>query len=145
MPAVDHVGFTVTDLDRSIAFYRDVAGMELTLRKQSAGEWFGSLTRNPGAVIEIAMLELDGFTLQLIRYVERGGPALEVSHANVGSPHLSIWVDDVEAKRAQVEAIGGGDAGPLVLLGEDRALRSFYVLDPDGVPVEFVQRLGVPG
>ena len=44
-----HMGFTVRDLDVSIAFYRDVLRMQVDEVMELATERFGTLTANPGA------------------------------------------------------------------------------------------------
>jgi len=135
---LNHVGITVTDLDASLAFYRDVVGFEVDLRTRIAGEWFDTLTRNEGADIEIAMLRLADFTLQLVQYHAAGGARLEVAHHNVGNPHLCIEVDDVDARHEKITESGRHDPTPIVeIMGT--GIRSFYVHDPDGVPVELLQ------
>jgi catechol 2,3-dioxygenase-like lactoylglutathione lyase family enzyme len=136
--SVNHIGLTVRDVERSVTFYRDVVGMELFSRRQMKGEWFDTLTHNHGAVIDVAMLRLGTFTLQLVQYLEAGGDVLPVAHHHVGNPHLCINVDDVEAFHAQATARGGLEPTPIVdILGS--GIRSFYVRDPDGIPVEFLQ------
>ena len=136
--SLNHLGITVTDLDASLAFYRDVIGFELDLRTRVGGEWFDTLTRNQGADIEIAMLRLAGFTLQLVQYHAAGGATLPLAHHNVGNPHLCIQVDDVDARHENIEASRLYDPTPIVdIMGT--GIRSFYVHDPDGVPVELLQ------
>lgn len=138
MPSLNHVGITVSDLDASLAFYCDVAGFELFSRRQMGGEWFDTLTHNSGARIDVAMLRLDGFTLQLVQYLAAAGDRLALAHHNVGNPHLCINVADVEAKRREVVSRGGLDPTPIVdILASGN--RSFYVSDPDGLPVEFLE------
>jgi glyoxylase I family protein len=135
--ALNHVGITVTDLDRSLAFYCGIAGMELFSRRRMQGEWFDTLTHNQGADIDVAMVRLEGFVLQLVQYLAAGGTALGLAHHHAGNPHLCINVDDVDAHhvRATEESL---DPTPIVdILGS--GIRSFYVNDPDGVPVEFLQ------
>src|SRR4051794_11615915 len=101
------MGLTVSDLERSIAFYRDVVGFEeATSRRRLQGEWFDTLTHNDGADIDTAYLRLGGFTLQLVQYLAAGGPAPELSHHWPGNPHLSIDVDDVDARHAMITASG---------------------------------------
>lgn len=136
--SVNHIGLTVRDVERSAAFYRDVAGMEVFSRRRMQGAWFDTLTHNDGAVIDVAMLRLGTFTLQLVQYLEAGGDVLPVAHHHVGNPHLCINVDDVDAFHERATALGGLDPTPIVdILGS--GIRSFYVRDPDGVPVEFLQ------
>jgi len=136
---VNHVGLTVTDLDRSVAFYRDVVGLAVAVERfRTGGEWFDTLTHNSGAVLNGAMLVDGDFCLQLVEY-EQGGTGPPVTgHNRVGNLHLSVNVADVVAKREEVVAAGGYDPTPLVELPVAGG-RSFYVSDPDGVPVEFMQ------
>ena len=143
MARVNHVGITVTDLDASLAFYCEVVGFELGLRTRAAGAWFDALTRNQGADIEIAMLRLDDFTLQLVQYHASGGATLALGHHHVGNPHLCIEVDDVDARHESISASGRHDPTPIVDI-MDTGIRSFYVHDPDGVPVELLQLRSEP-
>jgi hypothetical protein len=77
--------------------------------------------------------------LQLIEYVAKGGVTLDLHHNNVGSPHLCIYVPDVEAKYKEVQQRGDVTiTSGLVQIAPN--MRSFYTEDPDGVPVEFLQR-----
>ena len=55
-----HLVLYVRDLERSVAFYRDLAGMEVWSRRQMQGEWFDTLTHNHGAVIDVAMPGMSG-------------------------------------------------------------------------------------
>ena len=138
MASLNHLGITVTDLDASLAFYCDVVGFEVGLRTRISGEWFDTLTRNEGADIEIAMLRLADFTLQLVQYHASGGETLPLAHHNIGNPHLCIEVDDVDARHEKISASGRHDPTPIVdIMGT--GIRSFYVHDPDGVPVELLQ------
>jgi catechol 2,3-dioxygenase-like lactoylglutathione lyase family enzyme len=137
-PRLGHIGLTVSDLDASIDFYRDVVGMNLTLRMRTGGEWFDELTRNHGAEIETAMLELGAVTLQLVAYQRGGTDAAAIAHNRPGSPHLSLEVDDVDSRHAAIAAKGDHHATAIVDIAGFGA-RSFYVEDPDGVPVEFLQ------
>ena len=137
-PRLGHVGLTVSDLDASIEFYRDVVGMRLTTRLETGGPWFDELTHNHDAAIEVAMLELGGVTLQLVDYRRAGGEPALIAHHRPGSPHLSIEVDDVDDRHAAITATGRHRPTRIVDIA-GTSIRSFYVEDPDGVPVEFLQ------
>ena len=137
MPSLNHIGITVTDVEQSVLFYRDVVGMELYSRRRMQGEWFDTLTHNSGADIDVAMLRMDGLTLQLVQYLAAGGDTLPLAHHNVGNPHMCVNVDDVDAKHRDATTRGGLDPTPIVdIMG--LGIRSFYVHDPDGLPVEFL-------
>lgn len=157
-----HFGITVRDIERSYAFYTEVAGMSVwdqeaalgvkapeqrETRTTSAMEFmvFHSdeldiLTDNPGAQIKYVMLESAdrSVVFQLTEYVEKAGPACTVGHNCPGSPHLSFFVDDVDAAWAAAKAHPtAGRTSAVVQITP--SMRSFYVDDPDGVPVEFIQ------
>jgi len=135
-----HVGLTVSDIEASIVFYRDVVGMTLRNRSEGRNDWFDELTSNPGAELKAAHLRLGEYELQLLEYLAGGlDDAAELAHNRVGSPHMCFLVTDVDAKFAEVTARGDvtiTSAITDIIAGA----RSFYVEDPDGVPVEFVQR-----
>jgi catechol 2,3-dioxygenase-like lactoylglutathione lyase family enzyme len=136
---VNHIGLTVTDLDRSVAFYRDVVGLAVLVERfRTGGEWFDTLTDNAGAVINGAMLGDGDFCLQLLEYEQGGTRPPVTGHNRVGNLHFSVNVADVAAKRDEIVTTGGYDVTPLVELPVAGG-RSFYVHDPDGVPVEFMQ------
>jgi catechol 2,3-dioxygenase-like lactoylglutathione lyase family enzyme len=141
MAELFHVGLTVKNLERSIAFYRDVVGMKETdWRMMNAkSKEFDTLTNNPGAELNVAHLTLGPFMLQLIEYVAKGGTTLNLHHNNVGSPHLCIYIPDVEAKYKELRQRGDVTiTSGLVQITP--TMRSFYTEDPDGVPVEFLQK-----
>jgi catechol 2,3-dioxygenase-like lactoylglutathione lyase family enzyme len=139
---VNHVGLCVADIAASLAFYRDVVGFTVQSAPfRIAGAWFDTLTRNDGAEIEVAMLELRGLTLQLVQYHAAGGAPVVAGHHHPGNPHLCIDVDDVDARHAAVVASGKHRPTPIVDIAGTGA-RSFYVEDPDGTPVEFLQLPG---
>lgn len=102
-------------------------------------EAFDRLTSNTGAEIRTAYLrDSSGLLLQLVQYVRAGDGPVELRHNRPGSLHFSFHVDDVVAKRRQLE-----ERGDVRFLSEIVQItsvnRSFYTADPDGVPVEFLQ------
>jgi catechol 2,3-dioxygenase-like lactoylglutathione lyase family enzyme len=138
MAELFHVGLTVKDLGRSLEFYRDVAGMAAGEVFDGQSQEFDTLTNNPGARLRGVHLKAGQFMLQLLEYKAGGGGMLEVHHNKIGSPHLSFYVPDVEAKYAEVKQRGNVTiTSGLVQIA--RNMRSFYTEDPDGVPVEFLQ------
>jgi catechol 2,3-dioxygenase-like lactoylglutathione lyase family enzyme len=162
MTRFHHMGITVRDIEASYRFYRDIVGMrvwdqdaelgthnpERTEEKSSDSDImllgiksaaFDELTDNPGSVFKYINLVMPGgFILQLIEYSEGGGPALELDHNRAGSPHLSVFVDDVQAKFDEIKNYPGIEpVSSVVAIQPD--MRSFYVRDPDGMPVEFLQ------
>lgn len=138
MAQLFHAGLTVKNLERSLAFYRDVAEMTAGEHLEVRSKAFDTLTNNPGAALKVAHLTAGTFMLQLIEYTAGGGTELELHHNKAGSPHLCFYVPDVEAKYKAVQQRGDVKiTSGLVQIAPN--MRSFYTEDPDGVPVEFLQ------
>ena len=66
--ATNHTSFTVSDLDRSIAFFTEVLGFEMVNRAPRDPKLISSITGVPGADIEVAYIQGPGHRL------ERGPP-----------------------------------------------------------------------
>ena len=138
MAELFHVGLTVKDLEQSLKFYREVAGMTAGEIFDGQSKEFDMLTNNAGARLRGVHLKAGPFMLQLLEYKAGGGDMLDLHHNKAGSPHLSFYVPDVEAKYADLKKRGDVTiTSGLVQIA--RNMRSFYTEDPDGVPVEFLQ------
>ncbi len=140
--AADHTGITVSNLERSLAFWRDVLGFELSHRAHQTGELAAEITGVPGAEILIAVLKAPGHKIELLEY---RAPANR-KHAglrpcDVGSVHIALTVDNLDAVLETIAASGWKTAGkPQTLTtGLNAGKRVIYVRDPDGTTIEFMQ------
>lgn len=139
-----HTGFTVADLDRSLAFYRDLLGLEVLWQRVSSAEYLGRLVGYPGVEMHQVLLAIPGsthtFELNDYRGIERT-PVANPANGNPGTAHLCLLVDDIRGLHTQLVAAGVGvisePVGPTE--GPNVGNLVMYVVDPDGVRVEFVQ------
>jgi catechol 2,3-dioxygenase-like lactoylglutathione lyase family enzyme len=157
----NHVGLTVSSLEASLDFYtrlvglvpfdagsrgaaaaRTASGVEVL---ETGSPKFGELTSNPGAAIRFAFVQSpDGrLVLQLVEYVAGGETPIEPDHSRPGSPHISLYVDDVASRFATARA-SAPSAVASALVDITPTMRSFYLTDPDGVPVEFIEKRAAP-
>ncbi len=144
MAELFHVGLTVKNLGRSVAFYRDVIGMEEGEPLELKSKAYGEYTKNPDAHIKFMYLTSDSFTLQLIEYVGGGGTPLDLQHNRVGCPHLAFNVPDADTKYREVQRSSEGQVISDIVQLSPRS-RNFYARDPDGVLIEFCQLLETKG
>ena len=139
---VDHTGITVANLERSLAFWRDVLGFELSHRPHQTGELASEITGVPGADISIAVLKGYGHKIELLEYL---APAdrrhLRPRPCDVGSMHVAFVVDDLDALLRVIAASGWQAAGEPQTLkaGPNSGKCVVYVRDPDGTTIEFMQ------
>jgi catechol 2,3-dioxygenase-like lactoylglutathione lyase family enzyme len=71
MASLHHTGLTVRDLDRSLAFYRDVLGMEVLFEQEKQGGYLAAIVGYPEAHVRMAHLAFpgDGHRVELFQYV----------------------------------------------------------------------------
>jgi catechol 2,3-dioxygenase-like lactoylglutathione lyase family enzyme len=53
--AVAHIGITVRDMDKALAFYEGVLGMEKLGEATFSGDEAGRLTRLPGTILRVLL------------------------------------------------------------------------------------------
>jgi len=140
--AADHTGFTVADLERSLRFWRDVLGFELSHRAHHTGELASEVTGVPGAEIFIAVLKAPGHRIELLEYrAPADRKRIAVRACDVGSVHVALTVDNLDAVLIGIADSGWQVAGtPQTLAsGPNAGKRVAYVRDPDGTTIEFMQ------
>jgi glyoxylase I family protein len=138
----DHTGITVSDLERSLAFWRDVLGFELSHRAHQKGELAEQITGVPGAEILIAVVKAPGHKIELLEYrAPADRKKLDARPCDTGSAHVALVVDDLDAVLKTIAASGWQAAGqPQTLTaGPNAGKRVIYVRDPDGTTIEFMQ------
>ena len=136
--AHNHSAFTVSDLDRSVAFYCDVLGFTLQTSLETQGQPIQQITGFPDAHLKIAHLLLGNFRLELIQYLAPRGQAIDLSTCNVGSAHIAFYADDVDQTYRDLQARGVKFKGAPVAAAPDRP-KVAYFTDPDGITLELAQ------
>ncbi|PYL37073.1 MAG: glyoxalase/bleomycin resistance/dioxygenase family protein [Verrucomicrobia bacterium] len=140
--AADHTGITVTNLERSLAFWRDVLGFELSQRAHHTGDLASEVTGVPGAEISIAVLKGYGQKIELLEYLAPPTRKhVDLKPCDVGAVHVALTVDDLDAVLNMIAASGWKAAGKPQTLktGPNAGKRVIYVRDPDGTTIEFMQ------
>lgn len=138
---LNHVGLAVADLEKSRDFYVGVVGMHEEGLSELGGESFDRLMDGDGLRIKFWYLSLDGFRLQLVEYLSGAGAKLDLSHNKSGCPHLCFEVPDAKQKFDEIKLRGDVKITSELVTSRygKMVAHSFYVEDPDGVPVEFGQ------
>jgi len=144
MKALHHVGFTVKDLDASIRFYHDVLGLPFS---NEPSPWFdgaelGPAVGVPGAALRQVSLLLGDTTLELLEYKSPPSDTTEpLKSNNIGASHVAFLVDDIEAKKAELEGLGIEFYSDVNTVDEGvlAGWRWVYFEDPDGYPLELVE------
>jgi len=141
--AADHTGITVSNLERSLAFWRDVLGFELSHRAHQTGDLAREITGVAGAEISIAVVKAPGHKIELLEYLAPPDRKQHVdfSPCDVGHVHVALTIDNLDAVLTAIAASGWKAAGKPQTLqtGPNVGKRVVYVRDPDGTTIEFMQ------
>jgi catechol 2,3-dioxygenase-like lactoylglutathione lyase family enzyme len=134
---VSHVGIRVSDMERSITWYRDVLGWEQLFDERLEGPEFDALVGVAGASGRACGGRIGDVRVELMSFAHvpptRRGDGLGLSV-------LSVEVADVAAARDELSERDVRVLGPTV---EFHGTKMFFIVDPDGQPVELVEY--IPG
>ena len=119
---LEHINLTVSDLQRSAAFYRDLFGYRT--------RWEG--TTNDGR--PAAHIGDDHNYIALFQARETGS-VWQRDYGVVGVNHAGFVVDDLDALRERLVAL---NVTPGEIQDYDPG-RRLYFFDPDGIEIELVQ------
>ena len=142
-----HVGLTVSDLDRSIAFYRDILGLEFQGEIFMAGEETDRLFRMKDTKARVAYLNgskaIEAPPIELIQFVDNKVKKVKGNLFTTSISEVCFYTDDIErVYNSLIENHVECLSEPQYFdfreneLGESRA---FYFRDPDGIVLEMMQ------
>ena len=138
--AFSHVGVCVSQLEKSIAFYRDGLGFSLAERHE-IGSQFAALMELDEVELTSQFLRRGDLSIELLAFSQPeaiGGGRRPV--AKLGLTHLCFTVDDVHETAKGLVNLGGflvEGSSTRVPVG-DAAVDLIYLTDPDGTRIELM-------
>jgi catechol 2,3-dioxygenase-like lactoylglutathione lyase family enzyme len=138
--ALHHTAISVSDLDQSIRFYRDLLGMILEWRiDHRRSEALEKVVGMKGVDVSYAMLSGWGERIELFQYHSPQGqpyPA-DKPQCDKGITHLAFEVNEIDALYERLVSYGVQfNSAPQVIR---QGVKVAYFRDPDGVTLEMVQ------
>jgi len=133
--AFSHVCVRVSEMERSLAFYREVLGFDVVFDVELEGASLVAVTGESGAHGRMVGGLLGGTSVELLEIASAGAPPRRRGGPALGYTNISLSVDDLEGARAAAVAAGCA-AGPVVDIG---GVRMFFLTDPDETPVEIIE------
>ncbi|RVU23924.1 VOC family protein [Streptomyces antnestii] len=124
-----HVGLNVTDLDRSLAFYREVFDFEVLAEGKDDGRRWAFLGRDAQLLVTLWQQSEGTFDT-----------------ARPGLHHLSFQVESIDEVKATEQVLRGLGAEftyqGVVPHGESAASGGIFFTDPDGIRLEIYAPTG---
>jgi len=119
-----HVAFRVTDIERTLRWYKDAFGAELVCHVEAVGpkpEYYYAEFRRG----------------QMVEFFTHGREVPEPPSDATGFVHFSLLVDDIQAALAHLASINANIVRPY---SEGRAKQKVvFVADPDGNVIELME------
>ena len=146
---VSHFGIQVADLERSIAFYRDLLGLELIARWVRDQAYIQELVGYPGVELNVAVFRLphsESF-LEILEYRNVDKHPIDPGNANPGTAHFCVYVPDLDSLHARLVAGGVRSCRrSSAHVGPNSGAKVVYMIDPDGIRIELLEtRLTLAG
>jgi catechol 2,3-dioxygenase-like lactoylglutathione lyase family enzyme len=144
MKGMHHVGITVSDLERGIDFYHETLGLEFVTEPSPVFDdpALGGAVGVPGAALRTVSFALADVTLELLEYLRPPSPIdAPLAQNALGAQHVGFLVDDIHAKKAELEAKGVEFYSDVNVV-DDGVLagwRWVYFSDPDGNALELIE------
>jgi catechol 2,3-dioxygenase-like lactoylglutathione lyase family enzyme len=144
--AVEGIGLTVSDADRSIAFFQSVLDFELVSDEEVTGDEYDRRTGVFGVRLRVVRLQLGTEVIELTEFLTpRGRPYPTDTRSNDHwFQHAAVVVRDIDEgyKRLRKHKVQHVSPAVQTLPEWNKAaagIRAFYFKDPDGHPLELIQ------
>ena len=141
---LSHGGITVSDMDRSLAFYRDGLGLEVYIDRIADNDYLREVTAVSSTEVRIVYVRVPGSRTPLELLEHRGIERIPVRSrpCDPGNAHFGLQVADIDAFHARLEALGfrSRSGHPVdITAGPFAGARTCFFTDPDGFLVELQQ------
>ena len=146
--AFNHFNVTVSDMDRSLAFWHGLLGLQLLGRGIVEYPHLDEIVGLENTRIEWAELALPaGGMIEVFRYHRPVGDAVRPRIPDPGCTHVCLEVRELDQLVERLRDAGvetrSRRAVPIPF-GDWKDVKSIYVRDPDGVTVELIEKPNGP-
>jgi catechol 2,3-dioxygenase-like lactoylglutathione lyase family enzyme len=138
----NHVGLTVSDLDRAVSFFCDCMGFKERDRSDRDPVMAQRITGLPDASVTVTYVDGPGIVVELIAYGRPVDRALiQGRPCDTGYAHLALNVVGIEEVLEAAGKYGFRLMGELVSVsnGPNARRRAAYLKDSDGITIELIE------
>jgi len=135
--------YVVTDMERSLRFYRDIIGLQIMRDRIRSGPSYEGFLEVPGLEIRVVLLhdKPDGALIELVQYLKPTSGRTPQKHWDIGAANTCYIVDDLAGLMDRIRAEGlkcPDESTDFVQEGKSVG-RIVMVRDPDDIPVVLFQ------
>lgn len=135
---IHHTCLTVSDMERSVAFYRDLLELRLIFDTASEGIRLegpvaDAVTGCPGTSQRVVYFAAGRDLFELVEYRPPGKPLVDRRASDCGTTHVCFLTDDIDSVYRRLQAAGVPVHSAPQWVGDAQV---FYFRDPDGLILE---------
>ncbi|GAC1412575.1 MAG: VOC family protein [Actinomycetota bacterium] len=137
LSGIHHIGFTVTDLDRSARFYEEVLGFKRVVELKSAdGSHTKAIMVHEGFAIRVGLVQHHGSPAGLVQH--HGSPARRFDETVPGMDHIAFSVLSLEElaeweRRFEAQSVAHS---PIADSAASPGAKILVFRDPDNIQLE---------
>lgn len=141
--AIRHTGLVVADLQRALAFWRDVLGFKVVREMEESGPHIDAMMGlSDVRVTTVKMAAADGNLIELLYFHSHPDkPTWQGSAFSTGFTHIALTVDDLDLACEKLIA-AGVEFAAVPQYSPDGFAKVTYGRGPEGVLLELVQNIG---
>lgn len=145
---VNHIGITVSNLEKSVEFYEALTGTNISNMDSIGGKRMAQTQGLDNTLIKYANLHLGNVNLDILEYIEPVSTKVSYSNDQISALHICFEVDDLEEAVERLKEIGVKPEGEPIYFKEEDGLKSgfgtgvVYFKDPDGTNLELISPVG---
>jgi catechol 2,3-dioxygenase-like lactoylglutathione lyase family enzyme len=137
---IDHIGISVSNMDRAVCFFREVLGGEVTPPLLCDDPRVGKIVGIPGLKNIICQAVVGGKRFELLQYVDPvGQQASDHRPCDPGHFHIALKVTDIEGVIERMRAFDFAPANPVQHDIGSGGLSASYCYGFDGLVVELIE------
>ena len=142
MKAIRHFGIVVTDIEKSLKFYRDLLGLEIKRDMLEEGKFIDTISGIKNVKVRtVKMAADDGYLIELLWYKSHPRKRRKNNDIyNIGASHHAFTVDNLDYEYKRLKENGVKFNCPPQISPDGKA-KVVFCYDPDGAPIELVEEL----
>lgn len=139
MKAFRHAGIVVSDIERSLRFYKELLGLSVEKRSDEGGAYIDRVCGlRKSRLTTVKLAASDGNLIELLQFHSHPDKGLVRKIYRSGLSHVAFTVDDIDDEYKRLSCKGVEFISPPETSPGGKA-RIAFCKDPDGVFIELVQ------
>ena len=137
---VRHVGIVVSDMEKSLKFYRDLLGLKVKSLEDEEGEFLDNMLAHENVKNKVAKLyaKNDNALVELVESISHPRNKTDRDFFTIGTSHFALTVDNIDETYDYLIKNGVKFTAPPQQT-PDRFAKVTFCEDPDGTPIELVE------